>query len=123
MRYEPRDFIVSTPPLLSFSIYYSVFSSARVLSPCNVYEENCSQFGPAIGDVRWAIAVELKRGKTQIARIKSDSAANETEWEAALVARAQGEKVYVDETEDDADEPGMADDESLGVERGSSVVE
>ena len=70
-----------------------------------------------------AIAVELKRGKTQIARIKSDSAANETEWEAALVTRAQGEKVYVDETEDDADEPGMADDESLGVERGSSVVE
>ena len=29
----------------------------------------------------------------------------------------------MDETEDDADEPGMADDESLGVERGSSVVE
>ena len=34
-----------------------------------------------------------KRGKTQIARIKSDSAANETEWEAALVARAQWTKL------------------------------
>ena len=33
------------------------------------------------------------------------------DWEAALVAKAKGEKMDEDESEDEADEPGMADDE------------
>ena len=33
------------------------------------------------------------------------------DWEAVLVANAKGDKLGEDESEDEADEPGMADDE------------
>ena len=33
------------------------------------------------------------------------------DWEAALVAKAKGEKLSKDESDDEVDEPGMAEDE------------
>ena len=69
-----------------------------------VLQPDGEAYAELLGTVSWAAYVAMDE-------TASTTDVTGDDWEAALVDRAKGEKLSEDESEDDADEPGMADDE------------